>query len=79
MAVFGTVFSTTSYILQPYLNIKENFWVPAMVGIPMNLVFFASYPLAKSINIMILPIGIVVSVLVQVVWMWPFAKKEGFH
>ena len=79
VAVFGTVFSMMSYILQPYLNIKENFWVPAMVGIPMNLVFFASYPLAKNINIMILPIGIVVSVLVQVVWMWPFAKKEGFH
>ncbi|MFB0917461.1 MAG: murein biosynthesis integral membrane protein MurJ [Clostridiaceae bacterium] len=78
IAVFGTIFSMISYILQPYLQIKENFWVPAMVGIPMNIIFFLSYPLASKYNLIILPIGIVLSVLVQLIWMWPWAKKEGF-
>lgn len=79
IAVFGTVFSMINYILQPYLNIKNNFWVPAMVGIPMNLVLIATYPLAKNININILPIGIVISILVQVIWLWPFAVNKGLR
>ncbi len=79
IAVFGTIFSMISYILQPYLQIRDNFWVPAMVGIPMNIIFFLSYPLASKVNLIFLPIGIVLSVLVQVIWMWPWAKKEGFN
>lgn len=79
IAVFGTIFSMISYILQPYLQIRDNFWVPAMVGIPMNIIFFLSYPLASKVNLIFLPVGIVLSVLVQVIWMWPWAKKEGFN
>lgn len=79
IAVWGVIFSFMSYIIQPYLQINENFWVPAMVGIPMNLIFFLSFPAGKYLNESFLPIGIVVSVLVQVLWMIPFVRKQGYH
>lgn len=79
IAVWGVVFSFMSYLLQPYLQIHDNFWVPALVGIPMNLVFYLSYPAAKYLNPLFLPIGIVLSVLVQVLWMLPFARRLGYR
>lgn len=80
IAVWGVMFSLVNYIMQPYLQIHENFWVPAMVGIPMNLVFFASYPLAKNTGLLwILPVGIILSSAVQVFWMIPFVHKKGYR
>ena len=79
IAVWGVVFSFLSYIMQPYLQINERFWVPAVLGIPMNLVFYLSYPAGKYLNEMYLPLGIVLSVVVQVLWMAPFLRKEGFR
>lgn len=79
VAVWGVLFSFMNYIMQPYLQINEIFWVPAMVGIPMNLIFYLSYPAGKYLNEMFLPIGIVVSALVQVLWMIPFVRKQGFR
>lgn len=79
IAVWGVTFSFMSYIMQPYLQINENFWAPALVGIPMNLVFFLSFPAGKYLNELFLPIGIVLSVLVQVLWMTPFVHKQGFR
>lgn len=79
LAVWGVVFSFMSYLLQPYLQIHENFWVPALVGIPMNLVFYLSYPAGKYLDERFLPLGIVLSVVVQVLWMLPFARRLGYR
>lgn len=79
IGVWGVIFSFMSYIMQPYLQINDNFWVPAMVGIPMNLVFFLSFPAGKYLNELFLPVGIAISVLVQVLWMVPFVHKQGFR
>lgn len=79
IAVWGVVFSFMSYLLQPYLQIHDNFWVPALVGIPMNLVFYLSYPAGRYLNELFLPVGIVLSVVVQVLWMMPFARRLGYR
>lgn len=79
VAVWGVLFSLISYIMQPYLQINERYWVPAMMGIPMNLIFYLSYPAGKYLNEMFLPLGIVLSVVVQVLWMYPFVRREGFR
>lgn len=79
VAVWGVIFSFVSYILQPYLQINERFWVPAVLGIPMNLVFYLSFPAGKYLDEMFLPLGIVLSVVVQVLWMLPFVRREGFR
>lgn len=79
LAVWGVLFSFMSYIMQPYLQINERFWVPAVVGIPMNLIFYLSFPAGKYLNEMFLPLGIVLSVVVQVLWMYPFVRKVGYR
>ncbi|PKK38865.1 putative peptidoglycan lipid II flippase MurJ [Clostridiaceae bacterium JG1575] len=78
VAVWGVVFSIVNYILQPYLQMHDNFWVPAMVGIPMNLVFLISFPMGAHWDLKWLPIGVVVAGLVQTVWLIPFVKRKNY-
>lgn len=79
IAVWGLLFTLISHLLMPYLQIHDNFWVPAMVGIPMNLVFYLSYPAGRYLDQVFLPVGIILSALVQIIWMLPFVRREGYR
>lgn len=71
MAVWGVLFILIVLLLEPYLQVHDNFWVPAMIGIPMNLVFYVSFQAERYVNELFLPLGIVLAALVQVLWMLP--------
>jgi len=66
------------YIFTAMLQIRNSFLVPALIGIPANLVAIASYALAGS-DSRILAIGIVIGLSLQAFFLILAAKKAGFR
>lgn len=74
----GVVFSILINIFSCYLNIKGNFHIPALLGIPNNIILIFSIVISKYTNIIVLPLGILVSLVFQTIILIIFAKKNGF-
>ncbi|MBP1920900.1 murein biosynthesis integral membrane protein MurJ [Youngiibacter multivorans] len=78
ISIAGIVISAVIYILTAMLQIRDSFIVPALIGIPANLVAIASYALAGS-NSSILAIGIILGLALQAIFLAAAAKKAGFR
>ncbi|MEG2538455.1 MAG: murein biosynthesis integral membrane protein MurJ [Clostridium sp.] len=76
--IVGVYFTALVYIFSGYLNLKGNFVIPALVGIPMNIVVIASIALSSNGNVTILGIGLFLSLVVQLVFLLPYIKKTGY-
>lgn len=76
--LFGIYFTMLIYIYNGYLQIKGNFIVPALIGIPMNFIIIASIFLSTKTNIIVLSFGIVIAKIAQLLFIIPFAKKKGY-
>ena len=78
ISVFGIYFSGLIYTFNPYLQIYNNFAIPALVGIPGNLVIIFSYFIAAKTNDIFLAYGIVVSLIFQVLLVIPAVMKNRY-
>lgn len=79
VSVVGVYFTGIILVLKAYLQIGNNFWVPAMLGIPMNFVMITSFYLASNRNVMILAYGIVLSIVVQLLVLIPPLMSTRFR
>lgn len=78
ISFFGIYFTLLTYIFSGYLNLKNNFVIPALIGIPLNIITIISIILSKEIDIIILPIGNVISILSQVILLLVHVNKKGY-
>lgn len=78
VSVFGIYFSGLIYTFNPYLQIYNNFAIPALVGIPGNLVIIFSYFIAAKTSDIVLAYGIVVSLIFQVLLVVPAVLKNRY-
>lgn len=79
ICLVSVYFPIITYILKGLLQIRGKFAIPALIGVPMNLIIILSIPLSHYINIYILPIGTVVAVAAQVLFLLPFLFKENYR
>lgn len=79
VSILGIYFTALINVFKPYLQIKGNFAVPALIGFPMNFCIILSIIISSRGNTMILAYGIVASVLAQFIFMVPFIVKKGFR
>lgn len=79
ISIIGTYFTGVLYVFRSYLNLKNNFIVPAILGFPMNFVSVLSYYFASKHNDMILAYGIVFSILVQLALVLWSAVRIGYR
>ncbi len=79
ISVFGIYFSAYIYIFSAYLNIKGNFIIPALIGVPFNLVLILSIYLSSRVNTVVLAFGIVLSKVVEFLFLLPWLKKNKFN
>ncbi|MBZ4663254.1 MAG: murein biosynthesis integral rane protein MurJ [Caloramator sp.] len=78
ISIFGIYFSGLVYIFSAYLQIKNNFVIPALIGFPMNIIIiFSMFVASKTYNIY-LSIGSVVAFLAQLLLLLPFVFKKGY-
>ncbi|MDD3040956.1 murein biosynthesis integral membrane protein MurJ [Bacteroides sp.] len=78
IGLIGMYLTTLISIFRSYLNVKEKFLVPALIGIPFNLVIIISIVLSSRTNYRVLAIGTLAALASQLLFLIPFIKKEGF-
>lgn len=61
------------------LQVKGNYIIPAIVGLPLNFFYILAIALSYYQNIILLPIITVVAMLSQVILLLPFIKKEDYR
>lgn len=76
--IFGGLFICLANIMTSFLQIKNNFIVPGLIGLPFNIIIIISIILSASINIYILPVGTLIAMLSQFIFQLPFAVKKGY-
>lgn len=80
ISILGIYFTIIIRILSAYLNYKELFSVPSLLGIPMNIVLIAAIILSSlSEWVYILAISILVAYFIQTVIVAVFAYKKSFR
>jgi putative peptidoglycan lipid II flippase len=78
ISVIGIFFSAFIYIFIGFLQINNNFVVPALVGIPFNLITIIFIALSARINVFLLIIGGAVARISELLFLIPFAKKHEY-
>lgn len=77
--IFTLYVTVLIYIFKGFLQIKNNYLIPAAIGFPLNLVIIISIVLSAKFNILVLlPIGYLFAEASQFVLMIPYIKKNGY-
>lgn len=79
ISVFGIYFTALLYILNAYLQLKNEFTIPALVSLPMNLVLILFYGAASRFGDILLAYGIFFSILIQFLFILPSVVKNKFQ
>ncbi len=79
ISVFGVYFTALLNIFAGYLRIHDNYIIPALVGLPMNLVIIASLFISTKTNIYVIAIGSVLATASQLLLLIPFVRKTGYR
>lgn len=86
LAVSFTSFSILSvyfyglvFIFNGYLQVKNNFVIPTLIGLPLDLLVIVSIFISTRTNILVLALGTVIAVAFEVVLLVPFAYHKGFR
>lgn len=75
---FGIIFLGISSIMTAWLQIKENFTIPGMIGLPFNIFIVAGIIISSNGNLNMMAIGTLVGFISQFILQLPFAIKKGF-
>lgn len=79
ISIFGIYFSVLIFIFNSFLQISNNFVIPAMLGLPLNFAAILSYVLAATFDVRILAYGILAGLILQVVFLLPSLMKLHFR
>lgn len=79
IAVWGTLFNMATYVLAPYLQIRNQYLAPALMVIPGNLVFILCFYLGRFNRPMLVGLSIVLAIIVQLLWLIPFVNRQRYH
>lgn len=79
ITLFGIFLTGLLHILQGYLQIKNNFVVPALIGLPSNIIIIISIVISYTRNLYFLAIGSVIALASQVLLLLIFSYREGFR
>lgn len=78
ICVFSVYFIGIVYILEGYLQLKKNFVVPALIGIPTNLFLIISIILSSKTDTLLLGYGKILAVIAQLIFLIPFLYKVNY-
>lgn len=77
--IFGAIFTGLSDIMKSYLQSKDSFTIPGLIGLPYNIILIGAMILSVVLkNVYILPIGALLAMASQFFFQVPFAYKKGY-
>lgn len=78
VSLISLLFTGVISIFSGYLQIKNNYVIPALIGIPLNITIIVSIILSAKNNILWLAIGNVIASVLQFAFLLPFVIKKKF-
>lgn len=78
ISLFGMYFTAMVSIFSGYLQIKDNYIVPALIGFPLNTIVIITILIASKGNYIVLAIGTLIATGSQFILMIPFIRKQNF-
>lgn len=78
VSMFGIFFTALISVYGGFLQLKGNYYIPALVGVPLNFFIISSIFLSKNTNTMVLIIGTLIATASQLLLIIPFLKKKGY-
>lgn len=78
ISLLAIYFTGLVEIFSRYLQIKGNYIIPALIGLPLNFFVILSIILSKNTNILLLALGFVIAVSSQIFLVIPYMKKSRF-
>ena len=78
VSAFSLYFMTLVNVYGSYLQIYENFVVPAMVSVPRNIVIILSIIFAYYFGIEFLGWGILFAYVAEFIFLLPFVRRSGY-
>lgn len=79
ISLFAIYFTGAVYIFSGFLQIKDNYIIPAIVGLPLNIIIILSITVSSNTSIVVLAIGSVLAAASQVIILLPFIYKKGYR
>lgn len=78
ITIFGIYASLLITIFSGFLQMKENYIIPALAVLPMNLFLILSIFLSSKINVYLLAVGNVIAIASQLILLIPFVRKQRY-
>jgi len=78
ISIYGILFLGMYYVFSGYLNFKSNFIVPALSGVVLNIVIIITIVLSSHISVYLLPLGTVIAMFLQFLYLFVVSTKKGF-
>lgn len=79
ISLLGIYFTAIISVLTAFLQIKNNYIIPALIAFPTNIIIVISIFISKNTNITILVIGSLIATIIQLLCLLPSVKKEGYE
>lgn len=75
----SVVFVGLANIMTGYLQIKNSFMIPGLIGIPYSIVIITSIYLSVNHSVYILVYGTLIAIMFKFLFQVPFAYKKGYR
>lgn len=76
ISLLGINASAVIYIISPFLQLKGNYVIPAIIGLPMNIVIIISIFISSQTNVVLLSVGSLIATFSQLILLFPSIKKN---
>lgn len=78
LSILGIYFQSVIYVFTGFLQVKSQYIIPTVMGIPLNIVTILSIYISSKFNIIALPIGSVIALVCQFAFLVPHVYKRGY-
>ncbi len=79
IGLIGMYFTAMISVFRGYLQLKNNFVIPALIGFPLNFITILAIVIAAKGNFVILAIGTLLATISEFLFMVPSIGKEGYR
>lgn len=79
IGLVGIYFTSLTQLFTSFLQLKGKFTIPAMIGLPFNIIIIIAILISAQLDIVILALGTVLAALVQLLFLMPTLYKTNFR
>ncbi len=78
ISIIAIYFTGITTIFTGYLQVKQNYIIPSLISLPLNVLIIISIIISNSTSPLILPVGFVIATASQVFTILPFMIKNNY-